>query len=73
MESSELKAIMHELRLTQRDVSEYLSVNIRTVRSWISGSKKMNGCAVVALRCTRYLSRVRVWQSDEDFSMFGKW
>lgn len=60
MSKQELVEILSELKLTQRDVSEYLCVNIRTVRSWVSGSKKMNGCATVALRATRLLGRLAV-------------
>ena len=53
MEPSELKSIMSELRLTQREVAERLCVNIRTVRRWVSGEAIMKGSSKFALTLWR--------------------
>lgn len=58
MQPEELKSIMTELDLNQREVSERLCVNIRTVRRWVSGEAKINGTATLALRALRIINEL---------------
>ncbi len=51
MTPEKFRHVMRLLGLTQAATAELLQVDVRTVRRWVSGERKVPGPAIAALEC----------------------